>query len=307
MRRLWAAAAAGLLGAALLPRRPLQARAILRITRVVADLERAVAFYRDRLDFTVVERGALDPDSLAALGMSGAQNAQVLLQLGEQQMALGRFSEPGRPYPPHSRSDDRWFQHLAIVVRDIDTAVARLRQTGALVAITDGSAPRLPAANGGVRAFKFRDPDGHPLELLWFPPGQGRAVWHRPPGPLFLGIDHTALSVASIPRSLGFYRTLGFAVRARSWNHGPAQDRLDGLSLARVRVIGLAAGANAPGLELLGYRPPGRPAPSPRPNDLLTDWVTLAVAGGGSRGLRDPDGHLLVLVNQGAGSSGAPA
>jgi hypothetical protein len=33
--------------------------------------------------------------------------------------------------------------------------------------------------NGSVQAFKFRDRDGHPLELLYFPPGQGRPIWHQ--------------------------------------------------------------------------------------------------------------------------------
>ena len=44
--------------------------------------------------------------------------------------------------------------------------------------ISEGGPQLLPPSNGAVRAFKFRDPDGHPLELIWFPPGQGRAVWH---------------------------------------------------------------------------------------------------------------------------------
>ena len=67
--------------------------------------------------------------------------------------------------------------------------------------------------------------------------------------------------VASTPRSLGFYRALGLRVSDRSLNHGPAQARLDGLPGARVRVTGLRpASATGPGLELLGYQPPGRPA-----------------------------------------------
>ena len=170
----------------------------------------------------------------------------------------------------------------------------------------------LPPSDGAVRAFKFRDPDGHPLELIWFPPGQGRAVWHHgASAALFLGIDHSALSIASTWRSLAFYRALGMRVSDRTLNRGPAQARLDGLPGARVRVTGLRpASASGPGLELLGYRPPGRPAGIARPNDLATDWVTVMLSrppGDAPCAVRDPDGHLLLLVEQRAGASGLPA
>ena len=86
-------------------------------------------------------------------------------------------------------------------------------------------------------------------------------------------------------------------------NHGEPQSALDGLLEARVRVIGLRpASAEGPGLELLRYRPPGRPMVSARPSDQSTDWVTLAVSGlsrSSPAALRDPDGHLLVLEDQG--------
>jgi hypothetical protein len=53
-----------------------------------------------------------------------------------------------------------------------------------------------------VTAFKFRDHDGHPLELLAFPegrvPGPGRTA--NGTGP-FLGVDHTAIAVRDTARS----------------------------------------------------------------------------------------------------------
>ncbi len=194
----------------------------------------------------------------------------------------------------------------------MNAAYAQLSLHSGWRPISEGGPQLLPPSNGAVRAFKFRDPDGHPLELLWFPSGRGRAVWHtgetRAP---FLGIDHSALAVASTPRSLRFYRALGFRVSDRSFNHGPGQARLDGLAGARVRVTGLRRASTAgPGLELLGYHPPGRSARVSCPNDMRTDWVTLAVSrmtGVSPRAVRDPDGHRLVLVDQGAGAIGLPA
>jgi catechol 2,3-dioxygenase-like lactoylglutathione lyase family enzyme len=276
-------------------------RSVARISRVVSDLDRAAAFYCEALGFRVVGREQVEPVTLEALGCADNSAEQIVLGLGAEEIALAQFAIPGRPYPADSRSDDLWFQHLAIVVGDMDAAYARLSAHAGWRSISRGGPQTLPPANGGVRAFKFRDPDGHPLELIWFPAGQGRPVWHSAvaDGP-FLGIDHSALSVSSTARSLAFYGALGFQVADRSLNHGPAQSRLDGLPDARVHVTGLRpASATGMGLELLAYEPPGRGVGATAANDLLTDWVTLAVSpapGGSLKALRDPDGHRLVLV-----------
>src|SRR5262249_38354332 len=70
--------------------------------------------------------------------------------------------------------NDRWFQHVVIIVRDMDRAYAHLRAHGIAHASTEPQ--RLPDWNpgaGGIKAFYFRDPDGHFLEILSFPPGKG--------------------------------------------------------------------------------------------------------------------------------------
>ncbi|MGH6988481.1 MAG: VOC family protein [Stellaceae bacterium] len=274
---------------------------ILRVSRVVAELARAEAFYRDALAFRTVERGSTDATVLAVLGAGAA--AEIVMRLGAQEIALVRFAAPGRPYPADSHSNDLWFQHLAIVVDDIDAAYAHLAAQSGWRPISENGPELLPPETGGVRAFKFRDPDGHPLELIWFPEGEGRPVWHRRGAASpFLGIDHSALAVTSTSRSLDFYRALGLKVDTRSLNQGPAQSRLDGLAGTRVRVTGLRPGApESMGLELLAYRPPGRRAEAIGANDIQTDWVTLGVgplAGGMPQARRDPDGHLMILVDQ---------
>ena len=250
--------------------RQFQAERILRVSRVVSDLDRAEAFYRDGLQFYTMTRGHSD---VAALGCADADAEEVVMRLGAQDIALVRFATQGRPYPRDSRSDDLWFQHLAIVVNDMDLAYAHLSSHAGWRPISEGGPQLLPPCNGAVRAFKFRDPDGHPLELIWFPPGQSRSEWHKSASNApFLGIDHTALSVASTSRSLAFYRALGLRVTERSLNRGPAQESLDGLPSARVRVTALRAiTATSPGLELLGYRPSGR-ARRYRALRSLTRW-----------------------------------
>jgi catechol 2,3-dioxygenase-like lactoylglutathione lyase family enzyme len=305
-----------------------QAESIVSISRVVSNLDRAERFYRSALGFSTVSRGPVDPELLKALGAGEQTASEIRMRIGQEDLVLVQFASTGRDYPAASRSDDLWFQHLAIVVSDMDEGYAQLRSRDGWQPISIDGPAALPASSGGVRAFKFRDPDGHPLELIWFPPGHGRSLWHeradaaRSNEP-FLGIDHSALAVSSTRRSLAFYRSLGLHIAGRSLNSGPAQSRLDGLSPARVRVTGLRpASPDGPGLELLAYRPPGRAPESANVTDLSTEWTTLgAVMAGSMEGgmtsapalprktatLSDPDGHRIVLVSQGVGPLGRPA
>lgn len=285
------------------------ATGIARFSRVVADLVRAEAFYCEGLGFRPVPDAQRRPDLPALLGLPGTEVTQRVLRLGAEEVALVRLDPPGPAYPAGSRSNDLWFQHLAVAVDDMAAAFGQLSALHPAAISTDGP-ERLPPRNGGVSAFKFRDPDGHPLELIHFPRGQGRAVWQTPwhagrAGP-FLGIDHSALSVSGTACSLRFYRRLGFRPASRSWNRGPAQAKLDGLPGARLRVTGLRLpDSSGPGLELLAYDQPGRPMPAGGADAAWVDWVTLKCPGLPSpRLVRDPDGHRLLLtsISYGAGT-----
>lgn len=101
---------------------------------------------------------------MALLGLKGRRLCQ-LLRNGEQQVALDEFEPPGRPYPAGSDASSLSFQHLALVVDDTRPADARLRD---VAPISVAGPQHLPPRSGDVRAFKFRDPGGHPLELLQF-------------------------------------------------------------------------------------------------------------------------------------------
>jgi catechol 2,3-dioxygenase-like lactoylglutathione lyase family enzyme len=265
----------------------------------VSDIGRTERFYHGTLGFQTIARKHVRDPSLAALfGLPPEAMDVLTMRLGEQQVEFTQFERPGRGYPTGSQSPDRWFQHIAIIVSDMDAAAARVRASGAYM-ISTGGPQTLPARNGHVRAFKFRDPDGHPLELLWFPPGQGRAIWHGHGG-LFLGIDHSAISVASTAASLDFYeRELGLRATYAVTNDGLTQDHLDGVSGAVVRITGLfPAAPGAPGIEFLDYRSPatGRAAPVAPANDIVHAHSTLVVDDL-SRILEIPGLHRLSLVS----------
>jgi len=152
-------------------------------------------------------------------GVLGLRMRVVRMRLGDEAIELTEYLTPrGRPIPVDSRSHDRWFQHIAIIVSDMDRAYASLRQHR--VEHASPAPQRLPDWNanaGGIRAFYFKDPDGHPLEILWFPGGKGDPKWHQPSDRLFLGIDHTAIVVSDTAQSLRCYRdTLGLRVVGES-------------------------------------------------------------------------------------------
>jgi catechol 2,3-dioxygenase-like lactoylglutathione lyase family enzyme len=282
----------------------------------VSDLDRSSAFFREVLDFKpvseIVEVAGEPYERLE--GVFGARLRTQTLQLGDERITLTEWLAPrGRPYPADSRSNDRWFQHLAIVVRDMDAAYARLRKHR--VAHLSTGPQTLPQWNknaGGIKAFYFADPDGHALELICFPSGKGDPKWQRPGKPLFLGIDHTAIGVLDTDVSLRFYRDrLGMRVAGESENSGTEQEHLNNVFGAHLRITGLRA-AEGPGIELLEYLAPrdGRPYPEgARANDLVF-WQTRVRGRGraqvelpdGTLGyrrgalLRDPDGHALLLA-----------
>ena len=139
------------------------AEAVDHIVVPVSRLDRAVAFYTGALSFV-----ADDPEASAGL----------VLHLGSEKIEL--IQRAGRPIPADSRSNDLWFQHLAIVVSDIDKAYAAVRRAGAMP--ISRQPQLLPAWNpnaGGISAVYFRDPDGHPLELIQFPPDKGEPRWQE--------------------------------------------------------------------------------------------------------------------------------
>jgi catechol 2,3-dioxygenase-like lactoylglutathione lyase family enzyme len=271
-------------------------QAILGFRLVTPDLSRLLDFYHAVLGFAL--EGAAQPISqmeLACLGVTGGAVRQVL-SIGMQRIAIEQFERAGQPYPSRSDAASLWFQHLALVVVDIAEACGRLRDA---IPISRHGPQQLPPASGSVKAFKFRDPDGHPLELLEFPVGKSPAAWAgRAPvtGQIALGIDHTAISVRDVTVSTRFYTGLGLALAPRTLNQGPAQQDLDGLQDAQVAVAPLRPQAGTPHLELLGYEVPrGETGPVLRPNDVAATRIAWRGAVPGL--LADPDGHLHQVVS----------
>ncbi|WP_449410965.1 VOC family protein [Methylobacterium komagatae] len=290
-------------------------RAIVRFDRTVADLDRTEAFYRDHLGF--VREGAPEPIPSAEAEALGVSGRCLRMRLGAQHVAFVQPDAPGAPYPAEADATDPVFQHLAIVVRDMAVASAGLSATP----ISRGGPQVLPPSTGGVIAYKFRDPDGHPLELIQFPGGTAARRWADAPG-VFLGIDHSAITVSDLDQTIGFLTDiLGLTLSDRSLNQGFKQARLDGLDNPVVDVVAVAPPDPAPHVELLHYRQPARSNPLKvyGPADLAsTRFVfsgddptaiakTLRGAGyaprlsfdGSACFVAGPDGHGFLILRRG--------
>ena len=115
--------------------------AIHHVSLIVTDGARALAFYRDLLGLTPIERPALDfPGAWLALG-----DGQLhLLELPNPDPIEGRPAHVGR---------DR---HLALSIDELAPLEARLHAAG--VAFT--------RSRSGRAAIFCRDPDGNGIELI---------------------------------------------------------------------------------------------------------------------------------------------
>jgi len=308
--------------------------AVDSIAITVGDADRAAEFYSRVLTFEkVADREVAGEEYEHLFGVFGARVRAVRMRLGEEYVELLQFLAPrGRPVPIDSQSNDRWFQHIAIVVSDMDSAYAKIRSFHVEYAST--APQRLPDWNpnaAGIRAFYFRDPDGHNLEIIQFPPDKGLSKWHNRAGQIFLGIDHTAIVVSDTEASLAYYRdTLGLHIIGTSDNYGIEQEHLNNVFGAHLRITSLRA-PKGPGVEFLEYIAPrnGRPLPTEsRANDLWSwqivmrtgrpqavesslhrartplvssglthlghtdlDWQNAFIA-------RDPDGHMTLITGE---------
>jgi catechol 2,3-dioxygenase-like lactoylglutathione lyase family enzyme len=307
--------------------------AVESVGMTVSDADRAMEFY-SQFNFrkaSEVEVFGAEYEHLE--GVFGARMRIVRMQLGSEFIDLTQYlAPPGRPIPPDSQSNDRWFQHIAIVVRDMDAAFARVRAMKVhFVSTGPQTLPATIPAAAGIKAFYFRDPDGHNLELIYFPPGKGDPRWQQPDDNLFLGIDHTAIGIASTAASLQFYRDLlGMHKAGESENFGTEQEHLNQVFGAHLQITGMRA-KSGPGIEFLEYLTPrdGRSIPEGTKANDVVHWQTMIATDdldtlvkklrqghvgfvssdvtvvakdkvGFSRGVlvKDPDGHDVLLVEK---------
>lgn len=244
----------------------------------VSDMDKAIDFYTRVLSFEKVSDTEVWGDDLERLsGVFGARVRVAQFKLGNEFLELTEYLTPqGRPIPIDSKSNDKWFQHIAIIVSDMDKAFEILRKNKVRFASTaPQTLPKTIPNAAGISAFYFKDFDNHVLEILHFPPDKGAKKWHEleKGGKVFLGIDHTAIVVGDTDASLKFYRiNLGLNVAGNSENFGTEQDHLNNVFGAKLHITGLHTAEDGIAVEFLEYLAPADGKPFPKDTKASDLW-----------------------------------
>lgn len=306
-----------------------QAKDVESVGFTVRDMNKALTFYQ-KIGFTVIDDTEVSGEAFERLtGLFGIRKRDVTLSLGDEKLILTDYlTSGGRSIPEYTNSNDLFFQHIAIVVNNMDSAYQLLRKLNVEhVSTSPQTLPKSNIAAAGIKAFYFKDPDGHNLELIYFPKGKGQEKWQKKSANIFLGIDHTAIGVSKTENSISFYsKLLNIPVQGESWNRGIEQAHLNFVENASLHITGLRIHKSL-GIEFLEYLYPGagKKYPEDSKADDLWHWqinITVhnleklinaltqsgfnAVSKGMSRIqdasgtynafiIRDPDGHAICL------------
>ena len=110
----------------------------------VADIDRAIGFYVERLGFQIELRA----------GGAFAEVSRGVLHL----LLSGPGSSGSRPLPDGRRQDPGGYNRIVLYVDDIERELARHRDSGVRVRNEIESGP-------GGKQIQIEDPDGNPIEL----------------------------------------------------------------------------------------------------------------------------------------------
>jgi catechol 2,3-dioxygenase-like lactoylglutathione lyase family enzyme len=257
-----------------------QTKSVDAVSITVKDMNRSVKFYSDVLGFKPISDKEFHGEDWEQLtGVFGLHIRVVRMQLGEEFIELTDYlTTGGRTIPEDQHSNDLSFQHIAIVVSDMDKAFQQVKKYNVeFVSTAPQTLPATIPAAAGIKAFYFHDLDNHNLELIYFPKGKGQSKWQNSNSKIFLGIDHTAIGVSNTEKSHHFYTgLLGIEYKGESFNKGTEQEHLNNVESASLHITGHRA-ANGIGVEFLEYLVPGpgKLYPADTRADDLWFWQTI--------------------------------
>ncbi len=129
----------------------------LRMELFVEDMDRAIAFYRDVLDFALLRRDE---------GYASIRRGDVTLGIGP----IAKLPEVGGYFTRHKLRENRGMGvEVVLEVKDLNAEYERVRATGW---------PLLDALQDrpwGLADFRLADPDGYYLRITSFPARDGSA------------------------------------------------------------------------------------------------------------------------------------
>jgi catechol 2,3-dioxygenase-like lactoylglutathione lyase family enzyme len=254
---------------------------------IVANLEEAVAFYRDGIGFEVQGEPANADENPQLRAMFGLPDARLRWQIARAPQAAPASPAGGveiveisraRGRPAERQMQDPGAVMLMVVMKDIDAPLARLKELGAPVVTTGGAPVPVGAGPQGVVAVVVKDPAGHFVELLELgalPP----ALANSDGNIIGVRVRHT---VENLERSLALYRdALGLRGGPQVPPYVGVPGVLDLLGLPhdmQYRFSILSVPTSGLGIELIEFKGAVRPAEPARIANPGSTRIQLRVA-----------------------------
>jgi catechol 2,3-dioxygenase-like lactoylglutathione lyase family enzyme len=184
---------------------------------IVADLDRAVAFYRDGLGFDVSGPPGDATANPPLRNMFGLPDAKIRWTIARSPGIAGGVEmveiagAGGEPLA--RRMQDPGAFTLLVLVRDLDSVFARLRMLDTPVLSAGGAPALVPMGAGQARLLMVRDPDGHFVEIVQPP----EIPATQAPASANIVEVRVRLTVADVAESMRLYQdTLGLELVSRS-------------------------------------------------------------------------------------------
>jgi catechol 2,3-dioxygenase-like lactoylglutathione lyase family enzyme len=134
----------------------------VRVRLIVDDVDKAMHLYRDALGMSTMLAPSFRDDSgvLAGFGMRGGQYRAAMLQVPTTGLVFEPmdFKDVDRK-TVHGRIQDPGSTRIQLQVRDVDAAIAALKQAGGVVQSTGGKSMDLPAGPKTIKVAMVRDPN----------------------------------------------------------------------------------------------------------------------------------------------------
>ncbi len=222
---------------------------------IVADLDKAVAFYRDGLGLDVQGAPANADANPALRDMFGLPDAHLRWQIGRPPamrtgVEIVEITKAGGTSLERRVQDSGAFM-LIVFVRDVNATFARVKALGAPVVTTGGAPIGLPAGKPRFRVVVVKDPDGHFVEIVQADePPETQA----PPTANVIGV-RVRLTVETVDKALTLYRdTLGMKVRSvDAFKKDPDVNTMLGLSDGQYRAALLEVPTTGLVFELIDF------------------------------------------------------
>jgi catechol 2,3-dioxygenase-like lactoylglutathione lyase family enzyme len=139
---------------------------------VVKNMENMIAFYRDTFGFKVLlDTQVSGKETNDIVNFPVERERIVLMERNQMQIEFLEYRPLGRGYPADYKSNDLFGVHLAFQTDDMERDYAMLKTKGVEI-ISNGGFQTIPPDHplfAGTKVLYFRDPEGHPLELMQMP------------------------------------------------------------------------------------------------------------------------------------------